>query len=273
MERYIIVGCSRSGTTVTHIRLKNHPNVCALNDEIRISPFFTNGLSTFTYGNDEREEKEKGYLAVFDAIVQIGKNENTLVCGLKISIIKPSDAEIFVETLSKYMKGIKIILTKREDYVAQYGSLIRAQKTGQHHSWKTPKKHIHSFRISKIKYISYLLDTIEIENVFKKLYLKNKVLEIVYEKDIIQNNYKKICNFLDIPFIKISDNSKKVAPIPENYIKNYYHLRKITDIIINNYYDNNYMRKHFQIRKMVNNYKYLKRTFKYIIKIVFNRDI
>ena len=46
--RYILVGPARSGTTVTHLALKGHPNVSAVRDEVRIDPLFTQGMGAFT---------------------------------------------------------------------------------------------------------------------------------------------------------------------------------------------------------------------------------
>jgi hypothetical protein len=66
--RYLIVGMARSGTTVTHRALYGHPKVCALDDEIRVDPFFTRGIEAFTVGGANPWERENGSLQLFDAL-------------------------------------------------------------------------------------------------------------------------------------------------------------------------------------------------------------
>ena len=68
----------RSGTTVTHVCLREHPNATALNDEIGIRPFFERGLSAFTSGAETVPERTLGHLALFDAITSIEAHEHTL---------------------------------------------------------------------------------------------------------------------------------------------------------------------------------------------------
>ena len=65
--RYLIVGYSRSGTTVIHLALKGHPQVSAFNGELRPEPFFSLGISAFNgspAGNSE-VELQRGHRAVF----------------------------------------------------------------------------------------------------------------------------------------------------------------------------------------------------------------
>ena len=67
-KKYIVIGCGRSGTTVTHLALRGHPNVCALNDEVKILPLFNNGINCYTYGNNTVEERGKQLGVLFDAL-------------------------------------------------------------------------------------------------------------------------------------------------------------------------------------------------------------
>lgn len=82
MIRYIIVGTYRSGTTAVHSCLEGHPEASALSDEARIYPFFTRGISTFTFGDENEIEKSQGHIRLFDALAQISVNNNTKACGL-----------------------------------------------------------------------------------------------------------------------------------------------------------------------------------------------
>ena len=134
VTRYIVVGPARSGTTVTHLCLAGHPNVSALNDEVPVRPFFTEGISTFTHGNDLEEERNRGYLALFDAMCTLRRPGELKACGLKTAIPKHHDAVDFVKAVKAFLPELRIVLTVREDVVAQYGSLLLAKKTGQWHS-------------------------------------------------------------------------------------------------------------------------------------------
>ena len=133
-NHYLIVGCPRSGTTVIHLLLKGHPNITALNDEIKVSPLFTKGISTFTFGNDLLEEKTLGFSLLFDAITSVSAKDHTRASGAKCVCHSPTQARVVVETLQKHMTNLKIILMVRNDLVAQYGSMLNASKGGINHS-------------------------------------------------------------------------------------------------------------------------------------------
>ena len=57
-QRFLTVGTQRSGTTVSHVALRGHPDVRAVSDEIAIDPFFTDGRSVFSAHakNDSSQE-------------------------------------------------------------------------------------------------------------------------------------------------------------------------------------------------------------------------
>ena len=80
IKRYVVLGLARSGTTVVHFALKGHPNIAALNDEVRVS-FFTEGISTFTQRDDNVLEKKVGSLSLFDAVAGVFSDENDTPVG------------------------------------------------------------------------------------------------------------------------------------------------------------------------------------------------
>jgi LPS sulfotransferase NodH len=238
-KRYIIVGSARSGTTITHLCLKGHPNVSAVNDEIKISPLFTQGIATFTVSADSYltlKEKEVGFLALFDAITTIEADENTIATGLKIATKSFQDVTDLVRCFQTYLKDITIILTVREDLVAQYGSGLRARATGQYHSWrKSQLQNEFVVEISREQFINYAIDSLKILEELRKLKMTHKVVEIIYEKDIQPNTwevYYNLFKFLELPEIEITWlASEKVAPDPEKYIINYSELKDLLENI------------------------------------------
>ena len=66
--RYVIVGLARSGTTATHAAIYGHPHICAMADELRVSPFFTSGVATFTVSGENQYERRIASDRIFDAI-------------------------------------------------------------------------------------------------------------------------------------------------------------------------------------------------------------
>ena len=227
--RYLLIGYSRSGTTVVHLALKGHPNVCALNDELRPEPFFTKGISTFTHGADFEDEKEKGFSAIFDAITLIRANESTLANGAKTACNSHVSANVLVGVLQKYMRDLKVVIILRKDLVAQNGSGIIGKKTGIMHSWYKgfEGRKVDQIKINKWGFIGYVHDVHRMYGELSELKRTHDVLEVWYEDLLSEGNefYYKIFRFLGLPEIEPTWlASKKVLPPPQDYIANYSQL-------------------------------------------------
>ncbi|NNG00362.1 MAG: hypothetical protein HKM93_13330 [Desulfobacteraceae bacterium] len=229
--RYLIIGWSRSGTTITHLAIKGHPNAAALNDEMKIEPFFTKGISSFTHGNDYPEEKQKGYSALFDALTLIRSTDQTTAHGVKIACNSHKIARHLVRVLQENMKDLKVIIIVRKDLVAQIGSALSGKKSGIMHSWYKgyERRKVKQLRISKWRLTSFALNVRKMYDVLRELKKTHDLLEIQYE-DLLENPgrfYSTLFNFLNLPAMEpIWIESKKVLPSPENYIKNYHELKK-----------------------------------------------
>ena len=229
-SRYIIIGYARSGTTVTHLALMGHPNVAALNDEMQIEPFFSKGISTFTFGNDMKEEKEKGYTTLFNALSLLRADENTCAHGIKIVCNSPKRAKILIDVLQNYLKDIKIILIIRKDLVAQYGSAQSGVKSGIMHSWYEgfENRHTAKIKINKWRFTAYVLNVFRVYDELLELKKTHDLLEIYYED--IQTSYGKMFEFLNVqPMEPKWLRSKKVMPPPNEYIINYTRMKQLLD--------------------------------------------
>jgi hypothetical protein len=228
--RYLVIGYSRSGTTVVHLALKGHPNVCALNDELKPEPFFTKGISTFTHGADFKDEKEKGFSAIFDAVTRIRANENTLANGAKTACNSPELAKAVVAVLQNYLRDLKVVIILRKDLVAQNGSGIIGKKTGIMHSWYKgfEGRKIDKIKINKWRFIAYVHNVHRMYNELSKLKKTHDVLELCYE-DLLSGEiefFPKIFRFVGVPEIDPTWlSSKKVLPPPQDYITNYTGLK------------------------------------------------
>lgn len=274
MKRYIVLGCCRSGTTVTHLTIKGHPNVCALNDELLVTPFYNKGISSFTQGHDLEIEKQNGHKKIFDAITSIQKNEQTIYTGLKTSLnYNRKYIDYIKDVLNSYFPNIKIIITIRNDLVAQYGSWIRAMRTGKHHSWDKSIKEIKTpISINKYLFIKYLFDCFWFIDNMRDLKKTHDVLEFSYENDISNGRFEKLFDFLELDNVDINWlEAKKVSPKPENYIKNYKLLTNLFMELESMYYNDNLSTKYKLINKIVCKYVSTRKKTKNIINILRNQ--
>ena len=242
--RYLIIGFPRSGTTVIHLLLKGHPNVAALNDVLKISPFFTEGISTFTFGKDLLEEKTNAYLCLFDAITSISANENTKALGAKCGCYSPIQAQSLVDTLQKYMKNVKIILIIRNDLVAQYGSGYNARKTGIYHSWykNFNKLTVHKLKINKWVFSRYVVNYLYTFEILGRLYETHNVMQCIYENFVSKPaaTQRKLFDFVNVPKVDVTWlDSKKVLPDPDQYIRNYSEMLGIQEKLRADFVNNN----------------------------------
>ena len=229
MKKYIIIGQARSGTTVIHLFLKGHPHVSALNDEVKITQLFEKGISAYTFGSDLPSEKNRATRKIYDLLALLNADAATKAAGIKCAVGTVEQAKVFVEQIKATFSDVNIILIVREDVLAQFGSMLRAKKTGKFHSWrKENKKSPSSITIDHGRYSQYLLSNIEIVDLLRSLKQTNNFLEISYEKDILigQEYCKKLYDFLELDYIKPTWlNSNKVAPPPNKYIANYDKLK------------------------------------------------
>lgn len=230
MNYYLVAGMKRSGTTLVHLLLMGHPNVCALKDELKVQPFFSKGVSTFTFGDDFAEEKAISFQKIYEAITSLRSCEKTLSCGAKIAIGSKKEAAIVVDTVTKHMSDMKIILLRREDLIAQYGSLIKARRSGIMHSWyegfKSRKNE--AIPINKWLFARYALACFEINKILENISKSNKFMGFAYEDYLAspESMQERLFDFIDVPMKPVTWlKSKKVLPPPENYIRNYNQLK------------------------------------------------
>jgi hypothetical protein len=217
-----------------HPTLGGHPNIAALNDELRIWPFFTQGICTFTYGNNPKVEKSLGYFALFHALTSILATENTTTFGAKCVCNSKAAARAVVATLQQYLRDVKVILMTRNDLVAQYGSVIVGNTSGLMHSWYkgVEDRKIPQITINKWLFINYVIKCLDINVVLSELRKTHEILECYYE-DFLANQAlveKRVFDFLGVPQIEVTWlKSSKLMPAPEKYIRNYSDMRNLLE--------------------------------------------
>ncbi|MBN2821337.1 MAG: sulfotransferase [Bacteroidales bacterium] len=229
--RCIILGPNRSGTTYLHTLLIGHPQISGIQEELRIDPLFTRGISTFTYGNEKTDDKAKGFITLFDSISRLNETENTKCSFIKMAVFNPFYLEKFIHTYHNNLKGVKLIISIREDLLAQYASQLRKNKTKiiTVTSKSDSKNKGVKVRVSKPKLKKYVYNMMYMQKLMKHN-LCGDVLFVSYEVDILNENVKlpeKVFKFLGVEHqLDVSwQNQFKISPDPEDYIMDYKNIR------------------------------------------------
>jgi hypothetical protein len=228
----------RSGTTLVHLCLRGHPNVSALNDELTLRPFFDKGLASFTHGAETAIEKDRGHRALFEAVATIEAGEDTVACGVKTTLSTVQDADLFVTCLQERLPQVRVILTIRSDWPAQFGSLLCAQKTGIWHSWSQGERHVpRSLHVDENAFADYAHECVHLLERLQALKRTHRVLEFSYEDDILAGapeSYPKLFEFVGVRTLPVTWlDSTKVAPPPEQFVTNLTRLRALQEHIQN----------------------------------------
>ena len=232
--RYVIVGMPRSGTTLIHQAIAGHPHASALNDELRVSPFWDQGLSTFTFGHDTPEERRAGHVTLFDAITSIAASPETRAFGVKCCVSSPKEAELVVTSAMRTLPGVKLIVVIRRDLVAQYASLLRARQGGAWHSWRQtdrpPVAHVHIRPLLFDRYVTNALETLA------RLQCAPAAHVVEFEELVAgrAEGLRAIFAFLDLADVPVSwELGEKVSPAPEAYVDNYREMRSRLAYLVN----------------------------------------
>lgn len=204
----------------------------ALREELALEPFFTDGPSVFTFGRagSVREQRE-GRRHLFDALTAPHRTPDTRACGAKCAFGHGAQAHRFVEVVQKEFPKIRIIHVIRHDWVAQFGSLKKAQMTGVFHQTGGRKVVNRSIELDPYGFAEYTLAIREANDYLRQLEDSHSVLTIECEPDILEGNIRtneSLFEFVTVPYRKASWlHYRKVSPPPEAHISNYVDLREL----------------------------------------------
>lgn len=236
---YIIVGPQRSGTTVTHHCLRGHTQVSALQEELAFDPFFTDGLSAFTFGRPGTDaEQRTGRRHLFDALTAPGRDADTQACGVKCAFGHGRQGKRFVEVIREEFPDCKIIHVVRNDQVAQFGSRLKARSTNVYH--QTDDAHTETtdaptLHLDPHQFAEHMLAIHDLNDHLRRLVHSHDVLTIDYEADILRGDLRT--NDTLFSFVNVEPEEatwlqhRKVSPSPETYISNYAALSDLQDEI------------------------------------------
>jgi hypothetical protein len=224
MVNYIILGLNRSGNTHTHLAVAGHPMVSAFVDEVKVAPFYTEGISVFTRGGEMPDEKERSHMELFRALTSLTGKPEPKARGIHSVMTSPEEAELIVNAIQKNYPSVKIILISRLNILARLASEMQALKSGKWSVWE--KVNIEEkISLSKEQLSSFTAASIESMRVLEQLKNSHQVLDCIYEYDIENGNrnfYPKILDFIGVPFADITWKlTYKIAPAPHQFIEDY----------------------------------------------------
>lgn len=237
---YLIVGFQRSGTTMVHLLLAGHPAISVLGGELR-RQFYEHGLALFTGGYLNKVETVRHHRALFDTITTIGATPATRYHGAKTVVNSPREARKVVATLCRSFPDMKVVLVRRNDWVAQYGSVVQRARTGVAHSWRRGKdgkpwqpRAAARISINPLLFRLYAMRVHETLQELERLHATHPVHVLDYE-DYCRDpdaGYRAMLRFLELPYIEPSwVFSRKVSPPPQTYIRNYAELSALADSV------------------------------------------
>jgi len=197
-SRFLVVGSQRSGSSVTHTCIVGHPEATGTGDEVRAEPLFTRGIAAFTCGNDTWPERQRGYRALFDALSLRDDDPAIRAHGMKVALASPSEAIDVANTLRDHLPDVRIVLIRRDDLIAQYASLHRAQATGIWHSFHGAASNSKPIAIATGPFLDYARDCRRILAQLRTLRHSHALLEVEYERTVVGGLWHEIFAFLGL---------------------------------------------------------------------------
>lgn len=223
--RYIIVGMPRSGTSATHFCLRGHPSVAALREEVGVEPFLTQGLATFTF---EHPNTKKGISALFDAMTAVQAVSDPEVRGIKVTTATERLARLFKEEVQSHLPDVQVIHVTRRNWVARFGSLKKAEKTGV---WGRSDQSAPTLTLDPYAFAEYVVESHQISQILRSLRKTHDVFEVNYEDIILEGglpDYESLFEFVGVEPMRAEWLwDKKFSSPPESYIENYHDLKTL----------------------------------------------
>ncbi len=223
--RYMVVGMPRSGTTAVHNTLRGHPAVSALHKEVAVDPFLTQGVAIFTR---KHPKTRPSISSLFDLMTSTQSVKDPEAQGMKLTTGSDERARAFVEGVRTYLPNVRIILLVRGDLVAQFGSLVKSQKTdvwGRHVGESKGRRTAPALELDRYEFAEYAIEAHQIRRRLRGLRETHKMLEISYEGVLLSGDlpsHDPLFNFVGVePQRADWLTDRKLSPPPGSYIQNY----------------------------------------------------
>lgn len=221
-RRFLIVGMQRSGTTATLARLARHPGIALPAVEAHTSLFAAAILDRSARG-ESRGERTASLLSLFDHLT--GHAGDAPVRGLKTALPSVAHAARLVGCLATHGPGIDLIVVRRRDLVAQFGSLRRAQHLGQWHrdAGGPPPDRSWRLRLDPDEFAAYVRQCIDCHRLLDRLGGDRNVLELDHDRHVATGaDFALACAFLGLePGPEPAAVLAKVSPPAADYIEDH----------------------------------------------------
>ncbi|HHB13517.1 MAG TPA: hypothetical protein ENK62_09990 [Chromatiales bacterium] len=215
--------------------LSGHPAIAAMPGELDPGVFIQ-GLGVFKIkGYLTPEEEERGHAIVFDAMTAVASGPETRIRGAKTCMNSPKMVQRMARVLREHLPGTRVIVTRRNDYVAHLGSRLHLRRTGVAHSWRpgadrAPQR----VRVPRVQLVRHVVNMEQVYAAYAGIVEPEACFWLDYE-DFARDNremYERLLTFLGLPFEEpVWMSSRKVLPSPEAYIHRYAELRDYAERI------------------------------------------
>lgn len=223
--RYMVAGMPRSGTTAVHNTLRGHPSVSALHKEVAVDPFLTQGVAIFTR---KHPKTRSSISSLFDLMTSTQSVAEPEARGMKLTTGSDERARAFVEAVRTHLPDVRIILLVRRDLVAQFGSLVKSQKTGvwgQHVGESEGRGTAPTLELDRYEFAEYAIQAYQIRRRLRSMQETHEILEISYEEVLLGGKlptHDPLFNFVGVePQRADWLTDRKLSPPSESYIQNY----------------------------------------------------
>lgn len=239
MKRYLIIGRARSGTTLIHETLREHPQVAAFREEVAVDIFFRHGLGIFGVkrgkGATDAEKAAMPY-TLFDTLCQLEISGTPAAIGMKVALLRPDFAATVVRAVQKNYPDLHIISLFRSDILQQYCSWKKAKTSGQWHARKgeTSGSPSVDFSINLPEFANFLLNAKAIDEELHQLGKTQPHLALSYETDIEQGDlaatFGKVYDFLELDASQHPGiGHSKIANSGYQHLDNYHEAQALAE--------------------------------------------
>ncbi|MCR9247116.1 MAG: Stf0 family sulfotransferase [bacterium] len=218
---------------MTQSYLAGHPDVALASGEVPDTVFWT-AVDGVNGRGETRAGRTESLAAVFDDFA--GREVASLAVGNKIALPGLAAARRIVGCLRTHGFGVRLVVVRRRDLVAQLGSLRRAQQTGVWHragggaggpgagggDEANASEH-RVVTISDAELESYVRETVASHRLMASVVPAADLLELDYEDDVATGRlWPRVCDFLGLPVVEPEwVRMRKVSPPAGRYIVDY----------------------------------------------------
>jgi LPS sulfotransferase NodH len=123
---------------------------------------------------------------------------------MKLTIGSDERARAFVERVRTHLPNVRIILLVRRDLVAQFGSLVKSQKTGvggRHVGESKGRRTAPALELDRYEFAEYAIEAYQTRRRLRSMQETHEIPEISYEKVLLRGElptYDPLFNFVGV---------------------------------------------------------------------------